>query len=253
MAIELPPEEGPAGAPAWIVTFTDMMSLLLTFFVLLLTFTTKETEKLNQMSGALSAEFGGVGGRGESRMGVGPSTSPENGLFDAKGDDRKSLRKEVEGALDRRVQNRRIFNTRILVDDVRYGVRLNLEPTDGGEMFEIGSSTLSLNTRELVSEIGAFFKGQRVRLLIETAVDNMTWRVSASKSAWEQTRLLAIETAKLLEDAGVTPEHVGICPLGDAHPRVANDTAMHRYQNRRLCIVVLPLAEDPLFDEKAAD
>jgi len=37
-------EEDPPGAPEWIVTFSDMVSLLVTFFVLLLTFTSSATK-----------------------------------------------------------------------------------------------------------------------------------------------------------------------------------------------------------------
>ena len=40
--IEEPEESGSGGAPEWMVTFADLMSLLLTFFVLLLSFANME-------------------------------------------------------------------------------------------------------------------------------------------------------------------------------------------------------------------
>jgi len=46
------------GTPDWIVTFTDLMSLLLTFFVLLLTFSTPRMEKLFDLRGSIDAAFG---------------------------------------------------------------------------------------------------------------------------------------------------------------------------------------------------
>ncbi len=39
-------EEDPPGAPEWIVTFSDMVSLLVTFFVLLLTFSSTSTKNV---------------------------------------------------------------------------------------------------------------------------------------------------------------------------------------------------------------
>lgn len=44
--------------PKWIVTFTDLMSLLLTFFILLLTFSTPKVEKLYEVRGSIRGTFG---------------------------------------------------------------------------------------------------------------------------------------------------------------------------------------------------
>ena len=53
--MKVPPEEG---APGWVVTFGDMMSLLLTFFILLLSFATMETVKYKVLSGSIQVAFG---------------------------------------------------------------------------------------------------------------------------------------------------------------------------------------------------
>ena len=39
-------DEGVPGAPDWVVTFTDMISLLVTFFVLLMTFSSMDDREL---------------------------------------------------------------------------------------------------------------------------------------------------------------------------------------------------------------
>ena len=43
----------PEGAPEWMVTFADLMSLLLTFFVLLLSFSNMEIVKFRTMAGSV--------------------------------------------------------------------------------------------------------------------------------------------------------------------------------------------------------
>lgn len=48
----------PAGAPAWVMTFADLMSLLMCFFVLLLSFSEIEAQKFKQVAGSLSQAFG---------------------------------------------------------------------------------------------------------------------------------------------------------------------------------------------------
>lgn len=51
-------EEQPAGAPAWLATFADLMSLLLAFFVLLLSFSQMDVEKYKQVAGSMRNAFG---------------------------------------------------------------------------------------------------------------------------------------------------------------------------------------------------
>ena len=49
-----PPEEGPGGAPKWMVTFSDCMTLLLTFFVLLLSFSSFDDKAFRKMTTSLA-------------------------------------------------------------------------------------------------------------------------------------------------------------------------------------------------------
>ena len=48
----------PAGIPAWVLTFADLMSLLMCFFVLLLSFAEMDVLKFKQIAGSLKTAFG---------------------------------------------------------------------------------------------------------------------------------------------------------------------------------------------------
>jgi chemotaxis protein MotB len=48
----------PQGAPAWVMTFADLMSLLMCFFVLLLAFSEMDVSKYKEMAGSLKNAFG---------------------------------------------------------------------------------------------------------------------------------------------------------------------------------------------------
>ena len=54
-----PPEECPEGIPAWMATFADLVTLLLTFFVLLLSFAKTESAKYEAALGSIRNAFGG--------------------------------------------------------------------------------------------------------------------------------------------------------------------------------------------------
>ena len=59
MSDEAPPkkEEG-GGSPAWVMTFADLMSLLMCFFVLLLSFSEMDLQKFKQIAGSMKNAFG---------------------------------------------------------------------------------------------------------------------------------------------------------------------------------------------------
>ncbi len=51
-------DEAPAGAPMWMVTFADLMSLLVCFFVLIISFSVPDTEKIKIVAGSMNNAFG---------------------------------------------------------------------------------------------------------------------------------------------------------------------------------------------------
>ncbi len=56
--MDMPEEESAAGAPAWMATFADLMSLLMCFFVLLLSFSEMDVQKYKQVAGSMKNAFG---------------------------------------------------------------------------------------------------------------------------------------------------------------------------------------------------
>lgn len=64
MARKKKPEEAPAGAPAWMATFSDLMNLLLCFFVLLFSMSSTDTAKYNKIVEAITSSFNIFSGGG---------------------------------------------------------------------------------------------------------------------------------------------------------------------------------------------
>jgi len=56
--VDAPEVEEPPGAPDWLVTFSDLVSLLVTLFIMMLTFTTQETDDLTEIMNILKGGFG---------------------------------------------------------------------------------------------------------------------------------------------------------------------------------------------------
>lgn len=53
-----PKKDGPQGLPAWVMTFADLMSLLMCFFVLLLSFSQMDLSKFKKVAGSMEKAFG---------------------------------------------------------------------------------------------------------------------------------------------------------------------------------------------------
>ena len=57
MARKQKPAEGGGGSPAWMSTFSDLMNLLLCFFVLLFSMSTVDAEKFEEVVASLQSSF----------------------------------------------------------------------------------------------------------------------------------------------------------------------------------------------------
>lgn len=66
MAKKQKQEECPAGAPAWMATFSDLMNLLLCFFVLLFSMSSTDTAKYNEIVEAITSTFSIFSGGGSA-------------------------------------------------------------------------------------------------------------------------------------------------------------------------------------------
>ena len=68
--IEKPPPEPPDEVPLWFMTYSDVITLMMTFFILLLTFATSEPEKFEQMKIAVFGSSGAPGIAGKKVEGL---------------------------------------------------------------------------------------------------------------------------------------------------------------------------------------
>jgi len=70
MAKEKPPPEKKGDVPEWFMTYSDVITLLMTFFILLLTFASSEPEQFERIKSSLFAGAGGSGIAGEPVPGI---------------------------------------------------------------------------------------------------------------------------------------------------------------------------------------
>lgn len=246
MGRQKPKDPPPMLAPLWIMTFTDMTSLLLTFFIMILTFSSMEEEKFKDAAGSLAGAFGVLTpDRVPSKRDIEKQQNLQYLDQHREGITDPSMRKEQIDEAMNKIQNPDIFKTKVERDDVIEGSRLKITPLENEELFHLGTDRLTENARQVITEMGIFFRGTKARLLIETHIDNLSWQFGADSAA-EMTRRQAHAIAKVLEEAGMTPERIGVTPMGETMPLNANATSRERYENRRIEVLVMPDFKDPL-------
>ena len=77
-----------------------------------------------------------------------------------------------------------------------------------------------------------------VELSVEAYTDDRSFRFSRHGSAVELTRAIAVSVAQVLVDeSGIAPPRIGVCPFGNDRPIDSNATAAGRARNRRVEIV----------------
>jgi len=220
-----------AGAPGWMVTFGDLMSLLLTFFVLLLSFAEMDVQKFKEMSGQVSEAFGVQRdfpvkdipkGIDMIRIDFNPKFT-EDKLMEKI----KSAIKTVEkGKLE-------------ILKDMR-GIVLKISDKN---FFDIGKGKLRPNAWPTLDTISMVAKSVKNDIRIESHTDDIEYkkyRKYRFKDSWDLSANRVLEVARYFESMGdIETRRLLPVSMGDSVPLYKNDSIKHRKLNRRLEIIFI--------------
>lgn len=228
--------DGPT-APLWIVSFSDMIANLVTFFIVLAT-CNAANPKGERISIAPVQSSPGNFGSGDDVPAPAfvTRTGDKNANFGDAGPENSSRRREqeVRETLDRFVQGPE-YDVRVDPDRLGGGIRITLAE-DG--LFAAGSAAIKPSGARILEEIGNFFRGEKCHLLIEGHTDDRTWRLTDHASAADLTRAMARSVASAIsERCRIAPVRIGISPLGSSRPVATEDSPAGRRKNRRIEIV----------------
>lgn len=223
-------EESPKkGAPEWVVTFGDIMVLLLCFFVLLLSFTTMENQRFKVVAGYIREAFGVRSERAGREI-----PSGDNLVADRFTDDtasRAAIFEELQ-RLVARLELEGLADVEIEED----GVRLDL----GGRLvFEPGSATANEALLPLLDEVGLILGeiGGRARVSGHADAEEDP---GPFPSAWELSAARASAIVRHLETTGVASARLQATGYAATRPVAERYTEEGRRKSRRVEIVIEP-------------
>ncbi len=219
------PKKPMAGAPLWIVTFSDMMTLLLTFFVLLLSMATLDQVKFTQAAGSLSDAFGVGILASSTRSEIAPPQVVSNVPMDDDFTSRvyRRLRTQLrELKLDRQIE---------LVKD-RGAVVLRV---DEAILFSSGQSTLTLDADPVLRKVAELVRPLPLNVKIEGHSDD----IGNDMQNWELSVARAVSVLRFLAGDQLLPlTRISATGYGSHRPLFPNLSDRERALNRRVEFVL---------------
>lgn len=234
------PEEG---APEWMVTFGDLMSLLLTFFVLLLSFSQMDAAKFKELSGSLEKAFGV-----QRKI---PEYQPPKGMKMVARDFDQAFVEQAKIA-DGDVESMQLEEIteelrRLLATLTEQGL-VELEPHDnylvlrllGQTTFESGQADIRPDMVPILRGIGEIAGRSGRDVFVAGHTDNIPIRSGRFRSNLELSAARAAAVVSFfLEEKLVTSDKVATMGYGEYRPVVPNDSAENRQKNRRVELILV--------------
>ncbi len=224
-------QQAAAGAPEWMVTYGDTMTLLLCFFVIIVSMSEiKEDQRFQQVMESLRIAFGGYQGA----VGAVPIVNvPANTLIARLLELETPIYTKNKGDSD----EEGIHGKKFRVTNVRDG----LEIVVGGRItFERFSATLIPEGRDLIAKTAERLRGYNTKILIRGHATRETLpEDSFYEGAYDLSYARAQAVARELEANGVRRVRMLLVAAGDTEPLVRQAyTEQRRALNRRVEILV---------------
>ena len=249
------------GVPAWVMTFADLMTLLMCFFVLLLSFSEMDVAKFKQLSGSMKEAFGvqseiqvktipkGTSVVAQEFSPGKPEPTPINTVrqftIDSNRNTLDALSRELKEIEETREHARRLRMA--LKEEIEKG-SVSIQ-TEGMKVivhimenasFDSGYADLRPEFMPVLKEIAELIDNNSGEVTVSGHTDNVPIRNEKFRSNWDLSTSRAVSVAhELLDLANIDAERVIVTGHADTRPRAANDTAENRAKNRRVDISIV--------------
>jgi len=223
--------------PAWLTSFGDLMSLLLTFFILLYSMSTISLEKFKEVLKGLIITFGAkseVFKEGTFPEGRRINVPMEN--FYVKTEKYKELKKTLE-EIKKELSKSGVWSDYAITGEC-LRVRVNTD-----RFFPPGEANLYPEAKDLVLNMCLRLKAYSLPIEIEGHTDDTPISTPLYPSNWELSLARAISVLKIFEETcGYPKEKLSAVGYGDTKPIADNRTPEGRTMNRRVefCIKLTP-------------
>ena len=221
-------ESDSGGAPRWMTTFSDLMSLLLTFFILIVSFSSIELIKFQKAMGSL-----------QGALGILPQQ--QSVIFQ-----KEPIIPQLAEHQRRRVQ-KVAGEFRKMIKKKGLDQQVKLETTDRGVvirinspiLFDLGKARLKPQAFPILDKIVDLTKDWPNSIQIEGHTDDLPIHTAQFPSNWDLSTARAMSVLRYFLHTGlISPQRLSAAGYGEYHPLVPNSSPANRAKNRRVEIYV---------------
>ena len=253
------------GGHGWFVTFADLMGLMMSFFVMLVAFSTMDNNKLKIVAGSMRDAFGvqtnvrysgivesdGLPTRPKLKNveHISPEEASANPTPDGKDDSRENgarMKVDREFALASASLRQALqdmpelteISKNIMFEETKEGLNLEIVDQDGRSMFADGSKVPYDRTRRLIQKLAVPLKATplRVNIVGHTSAGFVPSR--SDYSAFDLSADRANAVRQILEREGLPSSHIfAVGGRADSQPLFPDDPTLPA--NRRVTITLM--------------
>jgi chemotaxis protein MotB len=253
------------GGHGWFVTFADLMGLMMSFFVMLVAFSTMDNNKLKIVAGSMRDAFGvqtnvRYSGIVESdglptrpKLKNVDHISPEDSSATPTPDDQaKSKENGAKLAVDREfslasaslrqalqdMPELTEISKHIMFEETKEGLNLEIVDQDGRSMFADGSKVPYDRTRRLIQKLAGPLKATPLRVNISGHTSANFVPARGDYGAFDLSADRANVVRQILEREGLPPSHIfAVAGKADGQPLFPDDPTLPA--NRRVTITLM--------------
>jgi chemotaxis protein MotB len=209
--------------PGWVVTYGDMMSLLLTFFILLVSFSSIQESKFKEAMESLQGALGVLAKYNttidlETILVHQPRQTDNSEIYYQI---KKLEQFLLEEDLDQAVE----------IELMADGVRLRVVDSF---LFPSARADLQPQALKLLDSIAGLLDGMGEDITVSGHTDSVPINTPRFPSNWELSAARAIAVARRFQELGVDPTRMSAVGYGEFRPIDTNKTAEGRAANRRV-------------------
>lgn len=252
----LPEDDPPEGAPEWMTTYSDLVTLLLTFFILLFSMASVDSKKFEQVAQSLRSAFMNVSNgeihnnnNGKDVISILDDNMPTDAESEeisnnkSKGgdiSDSDSKKKEETIAEFKEEVKALIMGLEIgeyvhIVDE-KTAIILRI---DSVILFDVGKADIKESGKETIKKVGELMRQLDTYIAIQGHTDNVPIRTSIFPTNWElSTKRATNVVIFLVNECALDPTKLTATGNGEFRPIASNDTEVNRQKNRRIDIVI---------------
>jgi chemotaxis protein MotB len=215
-----PDEPSNAATGVWMVSFSDLLTVLLAMFVMRFSMSTFNPDALEKVFP-------------DTQVIEAPEKSAAEVLVE-------SLAPVVEGSSREPLPLGELEARHDITVEARgNGALIRL----GGETFEPASRILSIAARDTLFRVGEFLRASDYLISVAGHTDDIPISTTVYPSNWELSAARAIEVAEIFLRVGIPGERISAVGYAETKPVADNATPEGRQQNRRVEIFVAPPAQ----------